>query len=94
MKLHTKYQSPWPSNFTLEDFFFFFFHIQVYGRSIFDPGSFYLNNFGRRPLHKVIYQISKAWAFQFQMKIFKVFSLYEYLKQVSHRAGPFLTTGP
>ena len=57
------------------------------------PLGYNLNNLGRGPLGKAMYQISKAWAFWFHIRRFlKVFSIQVYVKHVV-MAGPFLAPG-
>ena len=51
------------------------YNVTPRARPILTPG-YNLNNPGRGPLDKVVYQISKGWAFLFQTRrFFKVFPI-------------------
>ena len=57
------------------------------GGAIFLPQCFNINNLGRGPLDKGIYQILKPWAFLFQTRRFLKLFLYESsVKEASPRA--------
>ena len=62
MKLHTKYERSGPFNFTHEDSLSFPYmglcktSDPTLAGAIFDPKDFNLNNLGRGPLDKAIYQ--------------------------------------
>ena len=95
--LQTKYQRPRPCTFqTRRDFCFFFLYksmlnVSAPGRDCFWPKGYNLNNLGKGPLGETMYEISKAWAFWFQIRFLKV--LYKHVKHVGPRAGPFLALG-
>ena len=56
---------------------------------ILTPG-YNLNNLGRGQLDKAVYQISKGWAFLFQIRYFSRFFLYKSMLNVGPWAGPCL----
>ena len=58
------------------------------------PQGYNFNNFGRGPLNKATYQISKAWAFWFQTRRFlKGFPCMGLCITCASGAGPFLCPG-